>query len=319
MNVLVTGATGFIGSHVCRHLLSNGHPVIGYDTAPTQRRVDDLANTMELLVGDIADRGYLTQVLATRKITHVVHLAALLPESMLREHPTRALEVNGVATNGLLDAALACGVECVVYASSDGVCPTGPEENAPVQPPSIYGTLKFVNEVMARHYSAHFGLATVGLRFCVNFGPGGRLLAGEYGRGYGSGRLFRVLEAVMRGEAIECADAGSDRASWMYIKDTVRLVQLALENRTERCVINVPGTMTSLREAVAILEDELSDAGRVTFEDHEPEAPLATHYFVVDPNEARLALGYEAQWTLPDALLDYAEAVRADPTLHREP
>jgi UDP-glucuronate 4-epimerase len=317
MRALVTGATGFIGSHICRRLLESGHEVVGFDTSPVLQRVADLGDALEIVVGDVTDVGFLARTLRRRAITHIVHLAAFLPESALRDQPTRALATNGLGTNNVLDAALACDVRRVVYASSDGVCALGPEADAPVRPNSLYGTLKYLNEVMGTHYADNLGLSTIGLRFGVNFGPGGRLAAKEYERGYPSGRMFRVLEAVMLGESISCDDPGTNEARWIYVKDSARLVELASQAETEYRIVNVPGTMTSLKAAVNLVKSEIPEAGTVTFQTTPGEPALASHFFDVDPAEARDAVGFELAWPLREALLDYTEAVRSSPALLR--
>lgn len=294
---------------MCRHLLSEHHEVVAYDASPVYERVTDLTKQVTVVQGDVTDLAQLALTVKQHRVSHVVHLAAYLPEVAIRQNPTKAMRINGEGTNNVFEAALITGVERVVYASSDGVCPLGPAEDAAVQPRSLYGQLKYLNEVMGRHFADQFGLSTLGLRFVVNYGPGGRLVAGELARGFPSGRLFSVLEAVMRGESAESPDTGDEEALWMYVKDTARLIGLALNAKTSRRVINVTGTRTTLKKAIAIVQQMFPDAGQAVFATS-GQAPLAQHWFDIDPAEARIELNYEARWTLNDGLLEYATSVR---------
>ena len=218
---LITGALGCIGAWACRQLVREGHDVIAYDLGDDTRRLELVMDAGErssvrLVSGDITDLEALTSVVERERITHIVHLAALLLP-IARADPPRGALVNVVGTVNVFEAASRSDVQGVAYASSaaaydraDGVHVT---EDADGHPLNHYGVHKLANEGAARVYWHDAGLASVGLRPHVVYGPG-------RDHGMTAGPTLAIAAAVA-GDPYEIPFGG--RAQFQYAPDTAGL------------------------------------------------------------------------------------------------
>ena len=179
--VLVTGGTGFIGSHICDRLIELGHEVVCFDNMLTSdaTNIEHLIGVsgFTFIQGDIRDIEVVSS--AIRGCTHVCHQAALgsVPRSI--EDPVRTNDINLVGGLNILVSALENEIERFVFASSSSVyggnkkIPFSEKDNVD-NPISIYAASKKANELMANTYSHLYGLHTTGLRFFTVYGPWGR-------------------------------------------------------------------------------------------------------------------------------------------------
>ena len=171
--VLVTGGAGFIGSHLCRRLVCEGHEVRALDNLSSGRR-DNLGDAdVDLMVGDLRDPS--TAGLAVEDAEIVLHHAAIASVQYSVEQPLDEQQVNVVGTLRLLEAARHAGVRRFVFAASAaayGIDPTVPKrEEMTALPVSPYGLSKVVGEHYCRVWSHVYGLETVCLRYFNIFGP----------------------------------------------------------------------------------------------------------------------------------------------------
>ena len=171
--VLVTGGAGFIGSHLCRRLVCEGHEVRALDNLSSGRR-DNLGDAdVDLMVGDLRDPS--TAGLAVQDAEIVLHHAAIASVQYSVEQPLDEQQVNVVGTLRLLEAARHAGVRRFVFAASAaayGIDPTVPKrEEMTALPVSPYGLSKVVGEHYCRVWSHVYGLETVCLRYFNIFGP----------------------------------------------------------------------------------------------------------------------------------------------------
>ena len=177
---LITGALGCIGTWCCRQLAGEGHPVTAFDLGSDWHRADLVMTpqdraAVDLVHGDITDLDAIERVLREREITHVIHLAAMLVP-LAAADPPRGAMVNVGGTVHVFEAVKRCGLPGLAYASSaavydrtDGVRVV---EDADGHPINHYGVHKQANEGAARVYWRDDGVASIGLRPHIVYGPG---------------------------------------------------------------------------------------------------------------------------------------------------
>jgi nucleoside-diphosphate-sugar epimerase len=171
MKILVTGGTGFTGTHLTRRLLAEGHEVVVVDNQPGRfsRELERLGAT--ILIGSVADRGLIAR--AARDCALVYHLAAAFRKVNLPRAEYRQTNVDG--TRVVLEAAAGNGVQKVVYCSTCGVhgdvrqWPA--DESAPIAPADYYQATKYEGEIAVREFVER-GLPAVILRPAAIYGPG---------------------------------------------------------------------------------------------------------------------------------------------------
>lgn len=233
MPILVTGAAGFIGSHVAQRLLDRGDDVVGvddlnayYDVALKVARLERLrAHTrfrFERL--DVADRPAMARLFARERFARVVHLAAQAGVRYSLTNPEAYIDANLVGFLTVLEGCRHAAVEHLVYASSSSVY--GANTTMPFSvhqvvdhPLSLYAATKKANELMAHTYSHLYGLPTTGLRFFTVYGPWGRP----------DMALFKFAKAILAGEPIDVYNHGRMRRDFTYIDDIVEGVVRILD------------------------------------------------------------------------------------------
>ncbi|MEM6820135.1 MAG: NAD-dependent epimerase [Pseudomonadota bacterium] len=234
MNVLVTGAAGFIGFFTSRYLLERGDTVIGldcvndyYDPTLKEARLKLLAEYDQFTLERIAleDREGVERVFRDYDIQRVVHLAAQAGVRYSIENPHTYIESNIVGTLHVLEGCRHHKVEHLVYASSSSVY--GANTNMPFSihdnvdhPLALYGATKKANELMAHSYSNLYGLPTTGLRFFTVYGP--------YGRP--DMALFLFTKNILEGKPIDVFNYGKHRRDFTYVDDIVEGVVRTMDN-----------------------------------------------------------------------------------------
>ncbi|MBM4405538.1 MAG: NAD-dependent epimerase/dehydratase family protein [Chloroflexi bacterium] len=178
MTVIITGRTGFIGSHIARHLVKRrgAAKVVLFDANPNHPRVADIEKNVVIVHGDLQEPMDLLQTMRAHDVERVAHLAYAIG-SLANANPPRFVSIDAVGTTNVFEAARIHGVKRVVYASSLGVYPTSNavESKAALEdefpkPNTIYGACKVLNEVTAEVYRTQFGLDTIGIRLPRVFG-----------------------------------------------------------------------------------------------------------------------------------------------------
>lgn len=221
--ILVTGAAGFIGMHVCQKFLDLGYAVVGidnlnsyYDVALKNARADILSkrNGFRFERSEIAEAQAVNEVFANAKPDYVVHLAAQAGVRYSIDHPQPYIESNIQGFQNILENCRHFGVRHLAYASSSSVyganasLPFRETENVD-HPMALYGATKKANELMAHSYSNLFDLPTTGLRFFTVYGPWGRP----------DMALFLFTRAILAGEPINVFNEGRMVRDFTYIDD----------------------------------------------------------------------------------------------------
>jgi UDP-glucuronate 4-epimerase len=226
--ILVTGAAGFIGFHVARRLLEDGHAVVGldnlnnyYDPKLKKSRLAQLAKSKAFRFAklDLADSAGIAALFAEHKFPYVVHLAAQAGVRHSLVDPLAYANANLVGFVNVLEGCRHAGCRHLVYASSSSVygsnskLPFRTSENVD-HPLSIYGASKKANELMAHSYSHLFRLPTTGLRFFTVYGPWGRP----------DMAMWLFAAAILDGKPISLFNNGEMQRDFTYIDDVVQAV-----------------------------------------------------------------------------------------------
>jgi UDP-glucuronate 4-epimerase len=261
MTILVTGAAGFIGSHLAERLCRRGDDVIGLDNFndyydPARKRANETRlNTypnFRMIEADIRDRDRVFAVIADHNITAIAHLAAMAGVRNAISHPDLYVNVNLNGTQNLLDAARASGdVGNIVFASTSSVygntnqvpfVETDPCDR-PLQP---YAAAKRAAEILGYSYHHLFGLNFTTLRFFTVYGPNGRpdMMA------------YLLADSVMKGKEIPLYDNGEMYRDWTFVDDTVSGIVAALDRPLGYEIINLGrGEPVLLKDFVEIVEE----------------------------------------------------------------
>jgi len=232
MTILVTGAAGFIGYHLCRRLLDSGVTVAGvdnlspyYDPDLKRARLAQLEARagFSFIEADLADRAGCRELFARLRPARVAHLAAQAGVRHSLVDPDAYIDANLVAFTNVLEGCRRHVVEHLVFASSSSVY--GLNERMPFSPHhgvdhpiSLYAATKRANELMAHSYSHLFRLPVTGLRFFTVYGPWGRPDMSP----------FRFASAIDGGLPIDVYNHGKMSRDFTYIDDIVEAVSRAL-------------------------------------------------------------------------------------------
>jgi UDP-glucuronate 4-epimerase len=234
MTVIVTGAAGFIGSHVATRLLERGERVVGVDNMndyydPSLKRarlarLERLGGDFSLHEISVEDNEGLTRAFETAQPTKVVHLAAQAGVRYSIENPAAYVQSNLVGFGNILELSKRHQLQHLVYASSSSVY--GNHTHMPFSvrdsvdhPMSLYAASKKANELMAHAYSHLFRLPTTGLRFFTVYGPWGRP----------DMALFLFTKAMLAGTPVPVFNHGVMSRDFTYIDDIVEGVIRTLD------------------------------------------------------------------------------------------
>ena len=304
MNVLVTGAAGFIGSNLCMRLLEelSDTLVVGldnlnayYDVNIKRWRLEHLTGFRERFVfikGSIADKSLVDKIFDEYQPQIVVNLAAQAGVRYSITNPDAYIESNLIGFYNILEACRHSydegreGVKHLVYASSSSVY--GSNKKVPYStddkvdnPVSLYAATKKSNELMAHAYSKLYDIPSTGLRFFTVYGPAGRPDMAYFG----------FTDKLLKGEKIKIFNYGSCKRDFTYVDDIVEGVMRVMAKAPERKVgedgLPVPPYKVynignnhpeNLLDFVRILQEELIRAGVLPadydFEAHKELVPM---------------------------------------------
>jgi UDP-glucuronate 4-epimerase len=225
LKILVTGAAGFIGSHLTKRLLAAGHEVVGFDNLNdyydvnlklSRLKIIEATPGFRFIRGDLADRETILNLCAGEKFDVVVNLAAQAGVRYSLTNPYAYIDSNIQGFINILEGCRHNGVKHLVYASSSSVygantlMPFSIHHNVD-HPVSLYAATKKANELMAHTYSSLYGLPTTGLRFFTVYGPWGRP----------DMALFLFTKAILEGKPIDVFNNGKMQRDFTYVDDIV--------------------------------------------------------------------------------------------------
>jgi len=314
MNILVTGAAGFIGSHVAEALLARGDTVTGldnfndyYDPARKRANVSLLTPNPRFTLheADVRDAEAMGRICAASEFDAMVHLAAMAGVRYSIEHAPLYVDVNVRGTVNLLEAARKAGVPHFVLASTSSVY--GRTERLPFReeypvgrPLAPYPATKIAGEVMGHTYHNLFGLSFTAVRFFSVYGPRGRPDMMPY----------IITDCVVHEREFALYEAGEMYRDWTYIADIVSGVVAAADRPLGYQVINLGhGKPVRMADFVELVEELVGKPARMTTPPAPPSEPPITY---ADISKARNLLDYEPTTPVSRGLRRFWEWYRAE-------
>jgi len=302
--ILVTGAAGFIGFHLCRSLLERGIPVIGvdnlnayYDVSLKEARLDILRPHKNFVFykEDIQNLSGLKEIFQHYPIDRICNLAAQAGVRHSLKDPFTYQRSNLEGFLNLLEMAREYEVNNFVYASSSSVY--GKNKKIPFSvddrvdsPVSLYGATKKSNELMAHAYHHLYKIPCTGLRFFTVYGPWGRP----------DMALFLFTEAILNRRPINVYNHGRMKRDFTYIDDIVAGTTAALE-RPSPCEIFNLGNSSSIEllDFIGIIEEEL---GQEAQKNMMPLQPGDVQETSADIQKSKEMLGFNPKTSIREGI-----------------
>lgn len=314
--VLVTGAAGFIGSHLCERLLEEGREVVGVDNYDSfydpgikrrnlrrARRSDRFAEA-EL---DLRDPDALEEL--PGDVDAVIHLAARAGVRPSIEDPVLYSSVNVDGTTAVLDWARRNGVGRFVFGSSSSVYGEREEvpfseEDAVEEPVSPYAATKRAGELLCHTYHHLFDMSVLALRYFTVYGPRQRPDLAIH-------KFARLLEA---GEPIPMYGDGTSERDYTYVDDildgTVAALAYTAEHPDAWEIVNLGESQTiPLREMIRVIGEEMGVEPEI---DRQPSQPGDVERTYADVSKARRLLGYEPSTGFREGIREFVRWFREE-------
>ena len=296
---LVTGGSGFVGSHVVDRLLErDAAEVVVFDKVVRRENLEQADDRVRIVEGDVTDAEALRRV--TDGVDGVFHLA-VLPLGASVENPRLAHDVNVGGSLNVFEASRDAGVQKVVYSSASSVYGDTEEttdESHPLNTRTMYGATKLAGELYLRAFNDAYGLPYVTLRYMNVYGP----------RQEG-GLVMAVTRRLLAGEAPIIQGDGSQSFDFVHVKDVADANVHAMASDVSDDAFNVgSGGEASVREVTEKLVE-------ITRADVEPQYDSSQRVLMmrrVGTNErAKERLGWEVSIGLDDGLRETVEWVRS--------
>lgn len=298
---LVTGAAGFIGSHLAEALVARGYRVIGVDAFvdfyPRSMKEANLirlsrAPTFQFIEADLRTTDLVALLTG---IDYVFHLAAQAGIRTSWGNGFRSyVEHNVFATQRLLEAALKSGVQRVIYASSSSIYGDTPDrparEDSRPAPVSPYGVTKLAAEHLCRLYSVEYGLSTISLRYFTVYGP----------RQRPDMAFHKFIRALLRNEPLTVYGDGEQSRDFTYVSDIVAANLAAMQLGHPGACYNLGGgNHTTINEVLRLLELITGKCARVHYS---PRQPGDAAHTAADTTMAHAELSFAPAFTLDEGL-----------------
>ena len=311
MKVLITGGLGVNGAVTARLMVQDGLRPVLMDNRMDLTLIGDIKDRADIVIGDICDQAALEKAVDDNQITHIAHLAALMPEPA-EANPRLGVKVGVDGTINVLEVARAKNIKRVVFTSSKAVYgeisgeyapPTckSVREDHPKRPADLYGSIKVCCEEIGRYYRESYGIEFIALRFVSIYGPGKEARHGPLSF-YG-----QLIEKARSGERWLIPEGGDQLNDAVYVGDVGRAIYLAIQALApEEWIFNI-GT------GKAWTPRDFLNAAAKLFPNHKIELGAGASklgrskqsYCVFDISAAEKRLGYEPAYDVERGVRDY--------------
>jgi len=311
MNALITGGMGVNGAVTARLMVEEGLRPVLLDNRADFSLIQDIKDRVDCVAADVCDQAALEKIVDQYNVTHIAHLAALMPEPA-EANPRLGIRVGVDGTVNILEVARVKNIKRVVFTSSKAiygeilgeyappVCKPVREDH-PKHPADLYGTIKVCCEEVGKYYRETYGVEFIALRFVSINGPGKEARHGPLSF-YG-----QLIEKARRGEKWAVPQGGDQLNDVVYVGDVARAIFLALKaEKPGEWVFNI-GT------GKASTPREFLDAASKLFPNHQIDlgpgpsklGRSKQSYCVFDISAAKKYLDYEPAYDIEKSVRDY--------------
>ena len=312
MNILVTGAAGFIGSHLCEKLLVDGNTVVGFDNFdPFYKRTIKENNlkisiskgSFNLVEGDIRDTESVKKLFNEHTFEVVVHLAAKAGVRPSIKDPIVYYKVNVLGTLNILEMMKKNDIKRLVFASSSSVYGDSPDVpynetmnvNNPISP---YAATKIAAEILCYNYRHLYNISATCLRFFTVYGP----------RQRPEMAIAKFVKKAYEGDLISIYGDGSSLRDFTYIEDIIQGVVASIDRDLGFEIINIGESETIDLNSLLELIKELTGCGLKT--EHLPMQPGDVIKTFANIDKAKQLLGYAPVTSVREGLKKYISWLR---------
>lgn len=231
--ILVTGGAGFIGSHLVKALVNEGHEVIVTDILLRGNKLDnEIFKKIEFHSKDVRNLDDMIQL--SKGCTLIIHFAAVLGVDVVADNPVETMDTEVIGTRNICEAALKNGIDRIMYASTSGVYGHSAidqtvTENISVDPRTSYAIAKRYNEIYLAALNQEKGLKSTSLRFFNIYGPNqdNRMV------------IPRFIEQAQNGEELTVFGTGEQTRDFTYVDDAVKSCMLLMKSIKGAEIFNI--------------------------------------------------------------------------------
>jgi UDP-glucuronate 4-epimerase len=309
--ILVTGGTGFIGSHLCEKLLGEGHSVICldnfdsyYDPHLKIKNLEEISNKspgpFTMITGDIRNRDHLTDLFKKNRIDAVFHLAARAGVRPSIADPLLYEDVNLRGTTMLLEVCKEFEMKNFIFASSSSVY--GENQRVPfsetdldIQPISPYGATKRAGELLCYSYHHLYGIHIACLRIFTAYGP----------RQRPEMAIHKFTRLIDQGKEVPMYGDGSSKRDYTYIDDLIDGMIAVLNRHKGYEIYNLgESRTTSLKELIRMIEGSLGKKAKIKAMEPQPGDVSITY---ADITKAKRLLNYQPKIEMEEGIRRFVE------------
>jgi nucleoside-diphosphate-sugar epimerase len=319
MSILITGGTGFIGAEVARWLVQGGvGPVAVFDLRTSHQRLDDIAERIEIIQGDLGIFSHVLNAVSVTKPKTIYHFGGMLTLPSDADPPA-AFRANAMGTFHVLEAARMFEVDQVIFSSSRqtyGLDIQNEITDLTLQRPQMfYGVCKLFGEHMGLFYRRKYGIDFRGIRYPAIAGPGARTPgAVQY--------ISWMIEGAARGKPFTVWVKPETKAPFLYFKDAARAaVQLAQssidEIKTVNYVLSGVTPTPSAGELAQAVQYRIPGA-QISYEpDEELQSILDKALLPIDETCARVEWGWRTEYDLDKLVDDFIKELAVNPQRYK--